>query len=635
MRLGYPAGGPARTVLCANDGFLTDLWPGSPRVLRSLGWLTSQQVDWILHFSDQKVLTFDTRRMSPAPNSFPDASASDIPHRPRLYTPGLPDPLGDRLLTFDNGTASSLELLRFKKEFSDAPGFETALRKRVEEFNRLRHPSIAPVRGIEWLNKGEALALVSIHTAGRRLSEILRDARGAAFALELVRQVAPALVAIEQAGTAFAHGALTPERIVVTREGRLVIVEHVLGSAIESLHLPAHRIRAELGLAVPADANPVKFDARLDVIQLALVALSLLVGRRLEATEYPQNAAALLDEFTRTDPATSARFRPWLERAFQMGARPFSSVRDAQEAFNQVPEEGIAPGATTPVAAKAPVAVSAPSAPVKLATRTAEPEFESVEEIAVPAAPSSAPTQWHSGRAFKIARWVAAVFAVLAVGEGMVIAGLFTRPAAVVVTPPPPRVDLLPTQPATVITIPVPTSTPEPASAAPAATQKSAEPPPAAKPEAPATDRPAAAPATSTSRFGGIKLSCPIELQVFENNNLLGSTAGPIAVNEGPHALELVNETLAFRSRQTVNVRSGQMTNLVVPIPDGRVSINAVPWADVVIDGTPAGQTPIANLSLRIGQHEVVFRHPQLGEQRQTVTVKTDGLTRVSAVLQK
>jgi hypothetical protein len=106
-------------------------------------------------------------------------------------------------------------------------------------------------------------------------------------------------------------------------------------------------------------------------------------------------------------------------------------------------------------------------------------------------------------------------------------------------------------------------------------------------------------------------------------------------VNEGAHALDLVNETLGFRTRQTVTVKSGQMTNLTVPVPDGRVSINAVPWADVVIDGTPAGQTPIANLSLKIGQHEVIFRHPQLGEQKQTVTVKVDGLTRVSAVLQK
>ncbi|HKW02105.1 MAG TPA: PEGA domain-containing protein [Vicinamibacterales bacterium] len=569
--------------------------------------------------------------MSPA-NPVPDASTQDLPQRPRLYTPGLPDPLGDRMLTFDNSTASSLELLRFKKEFSSAPGFESALRKRVDDLSRLRHPSIAAVRGVEWLNSGEALALVSIHTAGRRLSEILKDARGAAFALELVRQVAPALVALENTGTGLSHGALTPERIVVTREGRLVVVEHVLASAIEALRLPANRVRADLGLAVPA-SDPVKFDARLDVIQLAFVALSLLLGRRLEAADYPQHTTVLLDEFARNDAAAAARFRPWLERALQLGANPFSTAQEAQEAFNKLPAEDAAPvsvaTSAAPAAAKAPVAVA-----VAAPARNAALKLEPIEDLA-PAAVASAPTQWHSGRAFKIARWVAGALAVLAVGEGMVIAGLFTRPSAVVVAPPPPsRAQLMPTQPAAVINIPVPTTTP--AAAEPAAsTSKPAEPPPAAKPDVPPADKPAAAPASSTSRFGGIKLSSAIELQVFENNNLLGSTAGPIAVNEGAHALDLVNELLGFRTRQTVTVKSGQMTNLTVPVPDGRVSINAVPWADVVIDGTPAGQTPIANLSLKIGQHEVIFRHPQLGEQKQTVTVKVDGLTRVSAVLQK
>ena len=137
------------------------------------------------------------------------------------------------------------------------------------------------------------------------------------------------------------------------------------------------------------------------------------------------------------------------------------------------------------------------------------------------------------------------------------------------------------------------------------------------------------------SRIGGVRVSSAIDLQVFQDGRLLGSTAGPIAINEGPHELELVNETLGFRSRQTVNVRAGQLAAVSVPVPNGRVSINAVPWAEVVIDGNAAGQTPLANLSLPIGSHEIVFRHPQFPEQRQTIVVKAEGLTRVSATLQR
>jgi hypothetical protein len=50
------------------------------------------------------------------------------------------------------------------------------------------------------------------------------------------------------------------------------------------------------------------------------------------------------------------------------------------------------------------------------------------------------------------------------------------------------------------------------------------------------------------------------------------------------------------------------MTNVKISVPNGHISINAVPWAEVLIDGTAAGETPLANLSLPIGTHEIVFR---------------------------
>ena len=70
-----------------------------------------------------------------AGNIFGTPEATNSPQQvASWYTPGLSDGLGDRLLMFDNSTASSLELLRFKKEFSDVPGFETELRRRVDAF---------------------------------------------------------------------------------------------------------------------------------------------------------------------------------------------------------------------------------------------------------------------------------------------------------------------------------------------------------------------------------------------------------------------------------------------------------------------------------------------------------------------
>jgi hypothetical protein len=47
------------------------------------------------------------------------------------------------------------------------------------------------------------------------------------------------------------------------------------------------------------------------------------------------------------------------------------------------------------------------------------------------------------------------------------------------------------------------------------------------------------------------------------------------------------------------------------------------------------GETPLGNLSIPLGEHEIVFRHPDLGERREKALVRSDRLTRVSANLQR
>jgi hypothetical protein len=121
-----------------------------------------------------------------------------------------------------------------------------------------------------------------------------------------------------------------------------------------------------------------------------------------------------------------------------------------------------------------------------------------------------------------------------------------------------------------------------------------------------------------------------IDLDVMKNGTAIGSTAAPLAVMDGRYTLDFVNQTLGYHVALPVTITGGQMSTIKVPVPNGRVSINAVPWAQVTIDGTDVGQTPLANLSLPIGSHEVAFAHPQFGERRQTVVVKVDGIARVT-----
>jgi len=142
-----------------------------------------------------------------------------------------------------------------------------------------------------------------------------------------------------------------------------------------------------------------------------------------------------------------------------------------------------------------------------------------------------------------------------------------------------------------------------------------------------AAPRPAGA---FAAQFGRVNIVAPIDLDVFRDNAVIGSTAAPVSLPAGRHTLVLGNRSLGYRITQVVTVTNGQLTPLRITIPNVLISVNAQPWADVTVDGVARGQTPLANLSLPIGSHEFVFRHPELGERRQTVIVRADTPTRVT-----
>jgi hypothetical protein len=98
----------------------------------------------------------------------------------------------------------------------------------------------------------------------------------------------------------------------------------------------------------------------------------------------------------------------------------------------------------------------------------------------------------------------------------------------------------------------------------------------------------------------------------------------------GRHELELVNEGLNYRATRVVMVTPGKIAALTVDVPQGVVNLNAAPWAEVWIDGQRVGETPIGNLAVPIGPHEIVFKHPQFGEKRHAVSVTAGAPVRLS-----
>jgi serine/threonine protein kinase len=130
---------------------------------------------------------------------------------------------------------------------------------------------------------------------------------------------------------------------------------------------------------------------------------------------------------------------------------------------------------------------------------------------------------------------------------------------------------------------------------------------------------------------GWISVKAPFVIEIHEDGRLIGTTeTDRLMLASGRHSLEFVNSALGYRQTQTVQVLPGKVASVSVDLPQGSVNLNAAPWAEVWIDGRRVGETPIGNLAVPIGPHEIVFRHPEFGEKKQAVSVTTGAPVRLS-----
>jgi hypothetical protein len=148
----------------------------------------------------------------------------------------------------------------------------------------------------------------------------------------------------------------------------------------------------------------------------------------------------------------------------------------------------------------------------------------------------------------------------------------------------------------------------------------------------------ALSPASPVGATGGwLSIGSPVELQVREGSSILGITSAErLMLPSGHHELEVGSTTLGVQQRVSVDIQPGKITKATVTVPNGSLSVNAVPWANVWLDGQPlTGTTPFANVAVPLGTHEVIYRHPQFGERRDTVLVTAKSPVRLVKDLRK
>ncbi len=262
----------------------------------------------------------------------------------------LPEPAEERVVfrdglgvreARDSGTGEVVEWFHLDPAFA---AVDTPLRDRVGRLAKFQHVKFARILSLEAAARDRGPILISSHVPGIRLAEVLEMAGHGLITfdpgagLQIVREVLGALAVLHDSRNV-AHGALGPERVVITASGRSVVVEHVLAHALDRLQRPRHQLWREWRVPTPPAAGPVRFDMHTDLAQAGILALAVLLGRPLDEDEYPHRLRGLLplvqDRLGRSPAsAAAADVVAFLERLAPVDSRrAFKTVREAQQAF--------------------------------------------------------------------------------------------------------------------------------------------------------------------------------------------------------------------------------------------------------------------------------------------------------------
>ena len=516
-------------------------------------------------------------------------------------------------------------------------------------------------------------------------------------ALCLIRQLVPAVALLHENARDAAHGLIAPERLIVTPQGRLIIAEHVCGAAVEQMQYGRERLWHELRVAMPPSAGIPRFDQRGDVAGIGVVALSLILGRPLRDDEYPRGVGDLLNSaLERTalgeEQPLTPPLRSWLARALQVDVRrAFASAPEALAAFDELTADGsmyvAAPVALETFLSRftSALLVPTPPAPVLLApvpaievTAPEPPPLSAlpdvtellaeplpdplIQALAPPPAPSkkkkvrlpAPPRKWMAAAAVvvilatagvagfkKMSHSPAPALSTLSVQSNPTGVPVFVDGVERGVTPA--RITLAPGPHILELRRGVPRVIPLTLTAGSDVSQylEFVEAPVTDRlilpeKEAPAPAAPVAPVEAAAPLAGWLTVKMPFAVEILEKGRLLGtSEADRLMLAAGAHQLEFINHTLNYRETRTINVTPGKVITLPLEVPKGVVNLNASPWAEVFVDGQRVGETPIGNLAMTVGPHEIVFRHPQFGEKRHAVSVTVGVPVRLSVEMKQ
>lgn len=201
-------------------------------------------------------------------------------------TPVFADGFGRRVVRIESAEAAPTEHLLLSPTVATHPGFAAALGERVSKLNGRRLTAYARVQRLDGDGPG-GVSVVSEYVKGWRLADLLDVAESENLTLDigvvmlLLRQLLPTAALLSTQIRDAASGALGPEHLLLTAQGRLVLTDYVFGPAVDALGWDAEQLWTRLRIATPPGATGKAVSQRGDVVQVGVTVLSLVSGRRL------------------------------------------------------------------------------------------------------------------------------------------------------------------------------------------------------------------------------------------------------------------------------------------------------------------------------------------------------------------
>jgi PEGA domain len=121
---------------------------------------------------------------------------------------------------------------------------------------------------------------------------------------------------------------------------------------------------------------------------------------------------------------------------------------------------------------------------------------------------------------------------------------------------------------------------------------------------------------------GWLAVYAPFEVVIAEANRVLRpDERGQILLPPGLHELRVSNRTLGYEATWSVEIKPGETTNLRVTPGPSKLTVTSPEAAEVWVDGTKVGDTPLNAAPVQLGTHEVLVKRASGAERRYTITV--------------